>query len=117
MHYSRITDDYAVSEQIQAADVADIAAQGFVAVICNRPDNEEPGQPPASAIRAACERAGIAFHHIPVTGVPLPVALVDAHRQVVDNNTGPVIGYCRSGQRSFLIWQAGNQATGVSVIE
>jgi uncharacterized protein (TIGR01244 family) len=107
MHFSKLTDNYAVAEQIQPADVAGIAAQGFVAVICNRPDEEEPGQPHASDIAAACENAGIAFHHIPIAGMPLPQAAVQEHRDAIDASTGPVLGYCRSGQRSMVIWQAG----------
>lgn len=108
MRYSKITDDYAVSEQIQPTDIAAVAAQGFVAVICNRPDNEEPGQPPASEIQAACEQAGIDFHHIPVAGMPLAAEDVSAHHDVLQQSAGPVLGYCRSGQRSMIIWQAGN---------
>jgi uncharacterized protein (TIGR01244 family) len=107
MQYSILTDNYAVAEQIQPADVAAIAAQGFGAVICNRPDNEEPGQPPVNEIAAACEEAGIAFHHIPVSGMPIPQAAVQEHRDAIDASAGPVLGYCRSGQRSTVIWQAG----------
>jgi sulfide:quinone oxidoreductase len=107
MRFSRLTDNYAVAEQIQPADVAGIAAQGFVAVICNRPDNEEPGQPQVNEIAEACEEASIAFHHIPVTGMPIPAAVVQQHRDAIDASTGPVLGYCRSGQRSMVIWQAG----------
>jgi sulfide:quinone oxidoreductase len=107
MHLSRLTDNYAVAEQIQPADVAGIAAQGFVAVICNRPDNEEPGQPPVDEIAAECESAGMTFHHIPVSSMPIPEAAVQAHRGVIDSSSGPVLGYCRSGQRSMIIWQAG----------
>lgn len=107
MNLSRLTENYAVSEQIQPADVVAIAAQGFMAVICNRPDKEEPGQPDASEVAAACENVGIAFHHIPVAGMPLPEAAVKEHREVIDASTGPVLGYCRSGQRSMVIWQAG----------
>lgn len=107
MHFSNLTDNYAVAEQIQPADVAGIAAQGFVAVICNRPDNEEPRQAPANEIAAACEEAGIAFHHIPVSDMPMPEAAIQAHRDAIAAGAGPVLGYCRSGQRSMMIWQAG----------
>jgi uncharacterized protein (TIGR01244 family) len=107
MQFSRLTDNYAVAEQIQPADVAEIAAQGFATVICNRPDEEEPGQPQANEIAAACEAAGIAFYHIPVVAMPLPQALVQEHRGAIDVSTGPVLAYCRSGQRSMVIWQAG----------
>jgi sulfide:quinone oxidoreductase len=107
MHLSRLTEIYAVAEQIQPADVAAIAAQGFVAVICNRPDDEEPGQPQVNEIAAACEKVGISFHHIPVSSMPIPEEAVQEHHGIIDSSSGPVLGYCRSGQRSMIIWQAG----------
>jgi len=107
MQLSRLTDNYAVAEQVQPADIAGIVSQGFVAVICNRADNEEPGQPRADEIAAECEAAGVTFHHIPISGMPIPQAAVQAHRGVIDSSAGPVLGYCRSGQRSTIIWQAG----------
>ena len=107
MNVSELAQNYAVAAQIQSSDVEAIAAAGFAAVICNRPDNEEPGQPSAAEIAAACEKTGITFHHIPVSGMPISEAAIDAHRQVIENSSGPVLGYCRSGQRSMVIWQAG----------
>ncbi len=107
MHLSRLTENYAVAEQIQPADIAAIAAQGYATVICNRPDNEEPGQPQASELKSACEKASIAFHHIPVAGMPIPSTAVAEHRRAIESSDGPVLGYCRSGQRSMVIWQAG----------
>ena len=58
-------------------------------------------------IAAACEEAGLAFHHIPVSGMPFLEAAVQEHRDAIDASAGPVLGYCRSGQRSMMIWQAG----------
>ena len=107
MQLSKLTDNYWIAEQIKPAQVAEIAAQGFVVVICNRPDNEEPGQPQVNEIAAACEEAGIAFHHIPVSGMPISEAAIQEHRDAMDASPGPVLGYCRSGQRSMIIWQAG----------
>ena len=40
MDIRKITDEFSVSPQIRVADVAAIAAAGFRAVICNRPDGE-----------------------------------------------------------------------------
>ena len=107
MHFSKLTDNYAVAEQIQPDDVTEIATQGFIAVICNRPDDEEPGQPPVNEIAAACEKSGITFHHVPVSGMPIPEQAVQEHRRIIASSAGPVLGYCRSGQRSMMIWQAG----------
>ena len=106
MNVTNISDNYAVAPQIDESDIAAIAAQGFVTIICNRPDGEDPGQPSAAAIAAACERAGIAFHHVPVAGMPMASEAVKEHREIIERSTGPVLGYCRSGQRSSIIWQA-----------
>jgi uncharacterized protein (TIGR01244 family) len=106
MNISRISDNYAVTPQILADEVPAIAEQGFVMVICNRPDGEEPGQPTVAEIAAACDAAGLSFHHVPVSGMPIPEDAVTEHRRLVDQSDGPVLGYCRSGQRSLIIWQA-----------
>jgi uncharacterized protein (TIGR01244 family) len=106
MTITRITATYAVAAQILADDVATIAAEGFVAIICNRPDGEEPGQPTAAEIAAACDAAGLAFHHIPVSGMPIAIEFIEEQRRLITDSDGPVLGYCRSGQRSQIIWSA-----------
>lgn len=106
MNISKVSDNYAVAPQILPDEVSTIAEQGFVAIICNRPDDEEPGQPSVKVIAAACSEAGLAFHHVPVSGMPVPEDAIAEHRQVIEQSGGPVLGYCRSGQRSLVIWQA-----------
>jgi uncharacterized protein (TIGR01244 family) len=106
MNISHVTGNYSVSPQIFPDEVAALAADGFVTVICNRPDNEDPGQPSAAEIAAECAKVGIAFHHIPISGMPIADELVQEQRRLIDESDSPVIGYCRSGQRSFVIWQA-----------
>jgi len=106
MNISRISNNYAVAPQILPVDVAAIAEQGFVAIICNRPDGEEPGQPASADIAAECTKAGLAFHHIPVSGMPIPEPAILEQRRLIDESGGMVLGYCRSGQRSLIIWQA-----------
>jgi len=106
MNISQITDDYAVAPQIFPDDVTVLAAQGFVAIICNRPDGEEPGQPSAAEIEAACEAAGLAFHHIPVSVMPIAVESIQRQYRLITESDGMVLGYCRSGQRSQIIWSA-----------
>ena len=72
----------AVAAQMQPEDLAGLAAQGFAAVICNRPDGEEPGQPPLDEMRRAAQEAGLAFHHIPVAGGQFPPAAVAAFADI-----------------------------------
>ena len=106
MNISQITDNYAVAPQVHPDDIRLLAEQGFVAVICNRPDDEEPGQPSAADIAAACDAAGLAFHHIPVSGMPIAAENIQEQRRLVIESDGMVLGYCRTGQRSQIIWSA-----------
>lgn len=104
MQAVRLSEGFTVSAQIRADDVGDIEAAGYRIVICNRPDGEDPGQPTASEIAAACAAAGLEFHHLPMQGPNLAPELVDALQNVIDNAGGPVFAYCRSGQRSAYLW-------------
>lgn len=106
MNISMLTDDYGVAPQVLADDIAAIADAGFVAIICNRPDNEDPGQPMAADIRAECDKLGVSFHHIPVSGMPLAADAITEQRRIVEASEGRVLAYCRSGQRAALIWEA-----------
>ena len=45
MELHKITEDLSVASQLDAADVPLIAAKGFRAIVCNRPDGEATGQP------------------------------------------------------------------------
>ncbi|MCX7863607.1 MAG: TIGR01244 family sulfur transferase [Novosphingobium sp.] len=103
MDARRIDDRLTVSHQILPEDVPAIARAGFAAVICNRPDNEEPGQPSAAEIRAAVEAEGLAFHHLPTTSGVFPPEVIEAFREVRRNARGPVFAYCRTGTRCVTI--------------
>ena len=106
MNIAHIADDFAVTAQIYPNEISALAAAGFVAIICNRPDGEEPGQPAAADIAAACEAAGIDFHHIPFASMPVGADLIEKQRQAMAGSDGAILGYCRSGQRSQIIWAA-----------
>src|SRR5579859_6424459 len=109
--FRRVTEDFTTAPQISVADVAEAARQGFTAIICNRPDGEDPGQPTAAEIAAAAQAAGLTYTHIPVRGAPGP-AEVEAMRQAVDAAPGPVLAYCRSGTRSITTWAIGQAMSG-----
>lgn len=102
----RLSETCAVAGQIQPADVESIAGDGFLTIVCNRPDGEEPGQPSSRDIAAECEVRGLAFHYIPIDGSGLTMNHVEAFRTAVAQSGGLLLAYCRSGQRSSVIWQA-----------
>ena len=106
MSIYQMSETVSVASQIRPDDVEAIAGAGFTTIVCNRPDGEDFGQPRASEVAAKCEAHGVAFHHIPVPNGGLSMESVKAFRAVVAGSNGPVLAYCRSGQRSSILWQA-----------
>jgi uncharacterized protein (TIGR01244 family) len=102
--FIRITDSISVAPQIDPDDCAAAKAQGFAAIINNRPDGEAPGQPGGAHIAAAAAAAGLDYVAIPVDASGLTLALVDAMAAALDAAKGPVLAYCRSGTRSTNLW-------------
>ena len=112
MEYREISEDYSVSGQIQPEDVAAIKAAGFKSVICNRPDDEQPGQPSADTVKAAVEAAGLTFRYIPVISGQMTAENVDDQAEALDELDGPVFAYCRSGARCTNLFVAIQQSRG-----
>lgn len=104
MNLQPITERYSVSPQIAADDVRALADLGFSAIICNRPDNEDPGQPSAANIARACQEAGLEFHHIPVVATPIADEDIRRQQEIIENSSGKVLAYCRSGHRCTVIF-------------
>lgn len=111
MSITKISDDFFVGPQIKPTDVAGLAQKGFRTIICNRPDNEEPGQSAASAVGRAVAEAGLAFHYIPVVPGQSGRAEVEAMAKALQAADGPVFAYCRSGARSAGLFQAARAPT------
>lgn len=112
MEYRPINDDYAVSGQITPEDVALIKAAGFRSIICNRPDDEQPGQPSAQEIAVAAAAADLIFKHIPFTSGQMTEQDVAKMVEALDEIPGPVFAFCRSGARSTNIYMAAQDAKG-----
>jgi uncharacterized protein (TIGR01244 family) len=104
--FRKVTDTFAVSPQISAADIATAAAEGVTLVINNRPDGESPDQPAGAVIEAAARQAGLDYVHIPIIGRPGP-AQVEAMKAAISEASGKVLAYCRSGARSITVWAMG----------
>lgn len=101
--FKRLTDEVWVAGQLQAEDFARAAAAGVRTVVNNRPDGEAPDQLPHARARAAAERAGLAYHYLPVGG-GLTGETVAAMRALLEDGDAPVLAYCTSGTRSTFLW-------------
>ena len=103
MNLVSVSDTFAVSPQLEPSDMRGLADAGFSTVICNRPDGEEPGQPIVASMREAAEEAGLAFHHIPVSGGEFPPVAIKAFAKVREEADGKVLAFCRTGTRSITL--------------
>ncbi|GGO92107.1 uncharacterized protein (TIGR01244 family) [Stakelama pacifica] len=108
----RIDETISVAPQIDPADLGEIAGEGFTAIINNRPDGEDAGQPDGDAIAAAAQTLGLGYSAIPVTHAGFSHAQIDAMREMLDAATGPVLAYCRSGTRSANLWALASAKAG-----
>ncbi|MEM6277572.1 MAG: TIGR01244 family sulfur transferase [Pseudomonadota bacterium] len=114
MEIRTLTPDFAVTPQIEPNDVPDIAAAGFKAVICNRPDIENPVELQADVMRIAVEAAGMTFILNPFASPEMTVEHVAAQAAAQEEIDGPILAYCASGTRSSICWslsQAGRMPT------
>jgi uncharacterized protein (TIGR01244 family) len=114
--FRRVTDELSVSPQISVADVAEIARLGFKTLVNNRPDGEDPAQPPSAEIEAAAKAAGLTYIHVPVRGSPTSDQ-VEAQRAMLAKSPGPVMAFCRSGTRSIVTWSLGEALSGARARE
>ena len=96
---------FAISEQLHPHDLADAAARGFRAVVCNRPDGEGNDQPEWKDIASAAKQLGLDFEYIPVTPGQLTDAQALQLARFLKTADGPALGYCRTGGRAQSLWE------------
>lgn len=98
------------SAQLSPDVMPALAASGVGRVISNRPDGEEPDQPPAAVMEAAARDAGLAFAWIPVSGLPEPDQAAAVAELLADG--APTVMFCRSGMRSAAAWAMAERLRG-----
>lgn len=108
----KIDDTISVAPQILPEQVPALAEAGFKAIVNNRPDGEEFGQPDGDALRRAAEAAGLAYAAIPVTHAGFSAVQVEAMAEALERADGPVLAYCRSGTRSCNLWALAEASRG-----
>lgn len=108
----RISDKLSIVSQPDLGDFAQVKADGFAAIINNRPDGEEPEQPGSKAEKLAAGAAGLGYVFIPVTGGALTEADVRAFQTAVRRAPGPVLAHCKTGTRSLTLHLIGEVLDG-----
>lgn len=102
--FRKLSDTMWASPQITIADVVEAKELGISLIINNRPDGEEPGAPQEAEIQLAADEAGIQYLGIPVTHAGFSMPQVEAMADALSKTDTKVLGYCRSGTRTTLLW-------------
>ncbi len=110
--FRKLSDTMFASPQIGLGDVAEAKAKGIRLIVNNRPEGESDDQVPGSEIEAAAREAGIAYRAIPISHAGFSHPQVAAMAEALESAGGPVLGYCRSGTRSTLLWALARASMG-----
>ncbi len=106
MEFTILSDKLAVAPQIKPEDLRKLAESGFVGIINNRPDAEAPDQPSSLELEAEAKRAGLAYWHVPVVPGSMTDRDVREFAAALAEAEGPVLAFCRTGNRSTALWKA-----------
>jgi len=102
-----------VSGQIAPADLPGLKQAGVTMVVNNRPDGEDSDQPLSAEIEAAARAAGLEYRHIPIMRGMGPSDVDEMRRAIAGVGDGKMLAFCRSGNRSALVWAVARSEDGV----
>lgn len=105
MEITALSPNLAVSPQLYPVDLRPLKEAGYRAVINNRPDGEEVGQPTSTELRHAAADLGLAYRHIPIIPGQFTEADARAFAEAIAEASGPVLAFCRTGSRSTKLWE------------
>lgn len=110
--FRRLSETMLASPQITVADVAAAKDAGVTLIVNNRPEGESDDQTPGAEIEAAARAAGIDYLEIPVGHSGFSHPQVAKLAEALERDRGTVLGYCRSGTRSTLLWALARASMG-----
>ncbi|MFM0758029.1 aminotransferase class V-fold PLP-dependent enzyme [Paraburkholderia strydomiana] len=95
---------FVASRQITKADLKSIHEAGFRGLMCNRPDGESADQPTFAEIAFTARELGLTVRYVPVKSDQVSAMEVDSFGEAFDSLPKPVFAYCKSGNRSRMLW-------------
>ena len=102
----QLSESMTVAPQITVEDIAAIRAAGFSAIMCNRPDGEDEGQPNWRDIETAAQAAGLETRFVPMSGRNPTAEALRGFALATAEIDGPIFAYCRTGTRCEILWNA-----------
>jgi sulfide:quinone oxidoreductase len=110
MSIRSIDPSFHVTGQIKPSQMQQIADLGFKTLICMRPNGEGFGQPTFDEIAGAARRAGLEAHYLPVVPGSLSYEQARQLKSLLDQQSGPILAYCASGQRCAAAYDLAKRA-------
>lgn len=108
---AQLEDNVFVASQLTEDDIASAAGRGIRSIVCNRPDGEADDQISHAVAQEAARRAGLEFRNIPVANHDVTEdGPVSAQADALGSLPGPILFYCRSGNRSTILWAQASAA-------
>jgi|SRR5579862_2421459 len=101
---TKINDFLSVAGQISLADIGAFAKDGYVTIINNRPDNEEPGQLDHNAAEAEAKKQGLDYRYQPIVSSAISYRDVNEFQNLLLREGKPILAHCRSGTRCYLMY-------------
>jgi len=111
MNLTQLSPQISVRPQLLPHEIADVAAAGFKGIINNRPDGEAPDQPHSDELETEAKRQGLAYWHIPVIPGQATEQDARAFAAALEAADGPVVAFCRTGNRSSGLWKMTQQTS------
>jgi uncharacterized protein (TIGR01244 family) len=111
MNLKQIDQRYSISDQLTPEDLDALAAQGTKLVVNFRPDGEGgESQPTSEALASQAAALGMAYAHIPVVPNQVNAQHVTQLQALLTAHQGPVVGFCRTGNRANTVYQQALQS-------
>lgn len=108
----QVTDKLYIAPQLTADDIRAAKARFIAAIVNNRPDGEEPGQPRSSENRRVAGTEGLGYTHIPVVPGQVTRDHVADFQAALARAEGPVLAHCKTGARSATLHAIGEVLDG-----
>ncbi len=115
--FRTLSDTFLASPQVTAGDLEEAADLGVGLVVNNRPDGESPDQPAGAEIERAARAAGMDYLAIPIDQSGFSREQFETLAEALEGADGKVLGYCRSGTRSTLLWALARASRGADPSE
>lgn len=111
MNLKQIDQRYSISDQLTPEDLKALAAQGTTLVVNFRPDGEGgDAQPTSESLASHAAALGMAYAHIPVLPNQVNAQHVAQLQALLTAHPGPVVGFCRTGNRANTVYQQALQS-------